>query len=201
MEMLFEVCDENSKRYYKDKSGMYLDVCEWECVVCDADKRVIQIEICELSGSIQLSYLPPNATWVDISTGQLEGSIDVTKLPPKMCIFSLEKNLLSGTADLSQLPQSMEKFHIHSNQFSGSVDLAHLPDRLMHFSIKNNQLTGSFIATSLPRNLVGFFAGGNNFEAVAVVDSKTDARIDLRESGVKSAVDESGRPKVQGVEL
>ena len=96
MEMLIEGFDEETKQEYQDDNGMYLDVCEWSCIECDDAQRVIRIEIDseDLSGSIEICYLPPNVKYIIISSlckTQLRGSADLTHLPDGMQGLSLEK--------------------------------------------------------------------------------------------------------------
>ena len=63
MEMLIDGIDDNTKNKYKDNDGIYLDVCEWACIKCDEDQRVIEIvtsstnEGSNLTGSIKHHFL------------------------------------------------------------------------------------------------------------------------------------------------
>ena len=68
MEMLFEGFDDETKKQYKDSVGIYLDVCEWSCVTCDDDDRVIEVRIGfrHVSGSPALCYIPPKVKVFEI---------------------------------------------------------------------------------------------------------------------------------------
>ena len=60
VEFLYEGFDQETRKKYQDKEGIYLDVCKWSSVECDADRRVVKIqEHGRFSGSLQLCYLPP----------------------------------------------------------------------------------------------------------------------------------------------
>ena len=63
--------------------------------------------------------------------------------------------------------------------------------------IESNFFQGSFIATNLSEALKQLKALGNQFSEIAVVDSKTEAHIDISESGVTSVVDENGNERAK----
>ena len=78
MEMLIEKFDDETKKEYQGKHGMYKDVCEWECVECDDHEEVVEIDINSryVSGSLDLCYVPPKVNLINISTlgkGELIG--------------------------------------------------------------------------------------------------------------------------------
>ena len=43
IEMFIEGFGEETKREYQDEHGMYLDVCDWDCVECDDVNAVTKI--------------------------------------------------------------------------------------------------------------------------------------------------------------
>ena len=289
VEMLFEGFDDDTKKANQDSDGMYLDVCEWSCIKCDNDARVIEInidggmangslELCyvppkmkvfritswykrhltgsvdltqlpdgmqklccsstELKGEIDLEHLPKGMVNLSLENNQLTGEIilthlpdgmqrlllnnnqftreiDLTRLPAGMKFLSLENNQFTGQIDLTHLPDGMFKLFLNNNQLSGEVDLAHLPggmcrlylqnnefsgeidlthipDGMNVVSLENNQLSGALVI-SLPQRMRIVDLRGNQFNAIAMVDSKTNATIELRGSGVTSVVDENGR--------
>ena len=86
MEMLIEGFDDKAKEEYQNGHGMYLDVCEWSGIECDANGRVTDLRIhdSDISGSIELCYLPPKVNVLMLTTssdGKLTGSVDLTRLP------------------------------------------------------------------------------------------------------------------------
>ena len=216
MEMLIEGLSKKSKRKYQHHNRMYLDVCDWGCVKCDADERVIKISENgeNMRGSLQLCYIPPKVmhlrmTWKKL-TGPIDlaqlpqfieklelynnrfcGSVNLTKLPERTTNISLGNNRLTGSVDLAHLPAGLQKLSLQANQFTGTIVLTKLPESIKYLSISNNQLSGDFIATNLPRGLTALFARANQFSEKAVVDSNTNAEIRLSES-VQSVVDENG---------
>ena len=248
MEMLYEGFDDKTKQKYQDEHGMYRDVCEWSCVECDKDERVIGIKesqnadgplrVCyippkvskfrihgdkltgsidtadlprsmiqislsgkQLTGSLDLTELPENITGIYLNDNKLSGSIHLTKLPKTMKKLSLYLNKFTGSIDLRNLPDGMRQLFLHKNQLSGSLHLSHLPREMSCVILQRNLFTGPFIATDLPPRIHEINAIGNKFDEKAVVDSKTEARILLQESGVKTVVDENGAQKVKGVSL
>ena len=216
MELLFDGLTEESKRQYQDADGAYLDVCAWNCAICDCAQRVTEIAFGgAVEGSLQLSYIPPqvvsfygafqqltgtidlahlpqNLRDLNLNTNKLTGSVDLTQLPLRIQFLYLDSNLLTGSVNLTKMPRSMKILYIHCNQLSGSVHLRSLPDAMVHLYLQNNAFTGSFIATNLPPNLEALYAGDNFFHAVAVVDSQTKAEFDFSECGVTSVIDENG---------
>ena len=225
MELLFEGFDEDIQAEYQDGHGKYLDVCEWDYVDCDEDDRVISFdEEGDISGSLQLCYLPPKMQSLLLTYKELTGSVDLTQLPPKMESLTLDDNQFTGSVDLTKLPDTMGYLHLSGNDFEGSVDLTQLPEsmkvlylgknrfegsvdltqfpqKMSYINIENNRFTGSFIAMSLPQGFKKVYASGNQFSAIAVVHSHENAEFDLRESGVTSAADENGDAKVEGIQL
>ena len=75
----------------------------------------------------------------------------------------------------------------------GEINLTQLPSRMGALYLAKNELSGPFVAKGVPRGLFTIDTRGNNFNAVAVVESKTHADIYLEESGVTSVVDENGK--------
>ena len=221
MEMLIGDLDDETKKKYQDSEKMYLDVCKWDCVKCDDDGNVIAINPKgDVKGSLQLSYIPPKVREFDASykglTGpadlaylpqsleelyldnnKLAGSVDLGNLPQNMHTLYLDSNKLTGSIKLSNLPKNMQGLFLHCNAFSGSIELTNLPQSLLSLTFNSNELTGSFIATNLPPKLEKIEAGYNLFSATAVVDAKTKAMINLRESGVTSVIDENGNSKLR----
>ena len=244
MEMLIEGLDDETKKENQDSNGMYLDVCEWPCIKCDDDERIIEIEIHSrnVSGSLELRYVSPKVKVLDISSwrksmltgsvdlahlpfgmedlnlksNQFSGEINLTHLPDRMQRLSLENNQFtgeidlahlpygvellflngnqfSGKIDLTQLPHGMHALHLNKNQLTGEIDLTHLPDEMQRLFLGNNQLTGSLVINKLPQGMIMTDVQGNHFNAIAVVDCRTDATIKLKGSGVTSVSDGNGR--------
>ena len=170
MEMLIDGFSEQSKKRYQDSEGLYLDVCAWQCVSCDDAKQVIQImEYDTVIGSLQLSYVPPSVSTLNVSDNSVSGSIDLRNLPANMQLLSL-----------------------HDNQLSGTICLTQLPAQMRYLQIYNNELSGSFIAMNIPPHMVLLNASQNDFSPTAMVDAGGYFQLNLRESGVKSVVDKNG---------
>ena len=221
MEMLIEGFDDESKQRYKDKDGMYLDVCKWKFTNCDDHQRVIDmfinnenvtgsLDLCyvpprmkrlrisnmcgssKLTGSVDLKQLPDGMKYLALENSQLTSEIDLAHLPDGMTYLSLSNNQITGEIDLSHLPHKMGCIYLDSNQLTGEIDLAHLPDGMKELSLENNQFSGSLVIKSLPQGMRTIDVRGNHFNAIALVDSRTYVTINLKGSGVTSVVDGNG---------
>ena len=199
MEILMEGFDDETKKEYKDCEGMYLDVCEWSCVKCDDDQKVIEIDIesSNITGSLELCYVPPNVNVVKIRSwgeGKMSGSVDLARLPDGITEILLYNNGFTGEIDLTHLPGGMTELSLYDNQLTGEIDLTQLPKGMKYLFLKNNQLSGSVVIRRLPQGMKMIDLRENHFNAFAVVDSKaTDVDIFLSGSGVTSIVDENGK--------
>ena len=220
MEMLFEGFDDETKEKYQDNHGMYLDVCGCSCIKCDDDERVVQIELgsetlsgslelcyvppkvkvllitswrkTELTGSVDLTYLPSGVEWVDLDNNELTHEIDLTLLPDGTKYISLQANQLSEEIELTHLPDGMEDLYHNKNHFTGNVVLTHLPKGMQKLFLQSNLLSGSVIIKRLPHGIEMIDLRENNFNAIAVVTPETDVTIKLDGSGVTPVVDEKG---------
>ena len=148
----------------------------------------------QLTGKIYLNQLPSCMRKLYLNSNQFIGEVDLTQLPDGIKDFHLEDNMFTGEINLAHLPDGMEYLHLANNQFSGGIDLSQLPSRMRELYLNNNQLTGEVVITNdrLLLWMSTINAQGNQFNALAVVDSETDANILLRGSGVTSVVDENG---------
>ena len=156
------------------------------------EMRILSIKHNQLSGEIDLTQLPKRMKQLILTVNQLTGGIDLTHLPGGMGHIYLSYNELSGEIDLTQLPKEMTILALCNNQFSGEINLTHLPHGMQNLILENNKLSGSFVMKAITNRMLTD-AGGNKFNAVAVVVSKTRARIMLQGSGVTSVVDENGK--------
>ena len=221
MELLIDGFDDETKKLYQDCKGMYLDVCKWSSVKCDANGRVVKIGIhsSNVSGSLALCYIPPKVkvlmrtTWnrrkltgsvdltqlpdamehLNLCNNELSGEIDLTHLSDRMYYLNLENNNLTGKIDLTQLPDGMGHLNLSNNHLSGEIDVTHLPSGMERLFLNHNQLAGPLFITRVPQWMKMIDLRGNNFDAIAAIDSKTDASIKLEGSGVTSVVDGNGR--------
>ena len=166
MEMLIDGSDDETKTKFKDKHGMYLDICDWSCVRCDDDGRVVETVLDDenISGSLELCYVPPKVKKLSkrsSGTSKLTGTADLTQLPEGMQELDLRDNQLTGELDLTQLPGSMLRLYLYSNRFSGEINLTKLPDGMSWLSLSDNQLTGEIDLTHLPEGMCWLSLGDN----------------------------------------
>ena len=167
MEMLIDGFDDQTKKQYQDKHGMYVDVCEWSCIECDDDERIVQIDIesSRITGSLELCYVPPkvkrfkvNPSW---GKGKLKGPVDLARLPEGIEILDLKGNQLTGEIDLKRLPVGLKNLYLSRNGFNGEIDLTQLGEGMNGLHLQNNQLTGEIDLTHLPQGLQRLFLQNN----------------------------------------
>ena len=170
MEMLVEGFDDKTQKQYQDNHGMYLDVCEWSGITCDAHQRVIRIvididdsseNVCSL---LELCHVPPKVKVLKISSmpgGKLTGSVDLTQLPCGMEALHLNSHQLTGAIDLTQLPGGMNALYLLNNQLTGAIDLTQLPGGMEYLYLRNNQLTGAIDLTQLPSGMKTLWLSNN----------------------------------------
>ena len=215
IEMLIDGYDDDAKENYRDLDDTYLDICEWPCVLCDDDQRVEKMyETQDVSGSLDLSCIPPKMKEIYIDENGLVGEIDLTNFPESMELLNLSDNMLAGSTDLTHLSRKMKYINLCSNQFSGTIDITQLPAEMLvlyldanfftgtieltklpqsmrELTLHNNRFTGPFIATNLPQHLQSLNASGNRFDAVAVAELGKVTKVTVEKSGVTSVVDEN----------
>ena len=167
MELLIDGFDAEEKQIFQSREGMYLDVCEWSCVSCDNNGRVVKIKDSHNNtpgGSLALSYVPPKVKEFDMSCKRsLVGSVELTNLPHGMKILSVSYNQITGSVNLTRLPDSMKYLCLDNNELTGSVDLANLPQSMRVLFLHKNQLTGSLDLTQLPQHVELVFLQDNQF--------------------------------------
>ena len=155
IEMLIKGFDDKTKNKYKDNDDMYLDVCNWSLIRCNADERVIRIQIdCRnVNGSLELCYVPPNVRVFIIASwgkNQLRGSDDLTHLPDGMTYLSLGVNQFTRDIALKSPLSGMKDLRLNHNQLTGDADLTNLPDGMRYLALNNNHLTGEIDLGQLP---------------------------------------------------
>ena len=215
IEMLVQGFTGIAKGRYQDKFGVFIDVCEWCGVDCDAENRVTAVYDIEFTaGEISLSHIPPkvesfemyskNLTGTleagdlpqcletfDISGNAFDGTVDFQNLPRALAHFDINTNAFTGSADLTTLPHSLRVLWMHANRFSGELCLSSPPQRLNHINLSANAFSGDFCLPNPPKTLVSFGASKNNFNTIAVV-SKRFTVFFKDSSGVAAVVDGSG---------
>ena len=154
--------------------------------------QVLDLQNNILTGEVDLTRLPSETESLSLGHNQLTWEINITQLPDGMQKLFLDNNQLTGKVDLTKLPKGMNVLRLQYNQFTGAIDLGNLPDEMTYLFLQNNKFSGSFVAKGLASSMA-INAQGNQFNAVAVIGSKTDAAIKLRGSGVTSVVDENGK--------
>ena len=92
-----------------------------------------------------------NVIKINLSSMSLSGSVDLTKLPPRLETLYLHSNKLSGHLDLTQPPSSLERLYLDDNSFT-TIKIGNLPKSLNELHASNNKLRGVILKpASVPR--------------------------------------------------
>ena len=188
MEIFTSRMKEEHIEVLQDKSGNFLDVCEWENVVC-TDDRVTHVKMSYwvfTEKPVAFEYIPPLVTYFEAVYCLMRGSLDTRVLPVHLVKFTVYGNSLSAMVDfrglprglqdicisfnsfcgscaLENLPSSLSRLYADSNQFSGEISLNHLPSMLETLNLRNNRLHGSVVLKNLPQALRSLFLSANDF--------------------------------------
>mmetsp|Transcript_23837 Transcript_23837/g.37144 ORF Transcript_23837/g.37144 Transcript_23837/m.37144 type:complete len:205 (-) Transcript_23837:44-658(-) len=118
----------------------------WGVDFADCAVKKIDFSDADISGSIQLEWLPLTVKIAYFSDNYLTGTVCLTKLPDSLSKLSLACNSLTGTIDVTKLPDGLNTLIISHNQFEGETDFSLLPGSLECFWMEENtNLSGSII--------------------------------------------------------
>ena len=159
MELLIEGTTEETKRYFQDADGEFIDVCEWGGVGCNDNGDVTLIRFCTIKGEVSLDFIPLNVKKLDIIWGDVQGTLNRAKLPRGLEEFSSDpffehQTMLHGDLNLSEFPPNLREFHVPNNSFEGSCDLTSLPEKLELLYLNGNKFTGEINLEKLPHSLM-----------------------------------------------
>ena len=101
-----------------------------------------------------------NVTHINLYEMGLTGSVDLTNLPPKVKVLNMGSNKLSGHLDLTQLPSSLEWLNLGSNSFT-TIKIDNLPKSLESLYVHENLLRGVILKPTS----VTYFNAGKHFRA------------------------------------
>ena len=87
-----------------------------------------------------------NVIEIDLRDVGITGSVDLTKLPPKLKKLYLHSNQLSGHLDLTQLPSSLDEVFLSNNSFTTIKIGNKLPKSLKELDVYKNELRGVIIS-------------------------------------------------------
>ena len=71
----------------------------------------------------------------------ISGSLEVSDLPPSLRILDLYGNNIQGSLDFTAFPETMIKIFLHCNSIYGVPDFSKLPHGLQTLSVYKTQLT------------------------------------------------------------
>mmetsp|Transcript_10919 Transcript_10919/g.16500 ORF Transcript_10919/g.16500 Transcript_10919/m.16500 type:complete len:217 (-) Transcript_10919:61-711(-) len=153
MELVIEKI-ENKEQLYgisKDPST----IANWSCTRFDAEGKIVGIiaEWQDLSGSLQLEWLPLTTLSVNFYYNELTGTIALTQLPDGLCVIDLSWNNFVGTVDLRYLPSHLKGLNFDRNHLSGSLDLTQLPLGIKNLQLHGNDFEGETDFSRLPLSL------------------------------------------------
>uniref|UniRef100_A0A7S4UM28 Leucine-rich repeat protein n=1 Tax=Paramoeba aestuarina TaxID=180227 RepID=A0A7S4UM28_9EUKA len=133
---------------------------------------------CQLSGKIDLQWLPPTVTEFRMRNNRIKGTVSCEMLPESLVFFTVNSNKLIGSLDLTRLPKTLQQLYAASNRLSGSLNLENLPITLVGLALWGNNFSGSVCLTKLPQTLI----------SLSMDQNKLSGTIDLTKlpSGIQS---------------
>ena len=102
-----------------------------------------------------------NVIQISLSKLSITGSVDLTKLPPRLVALSLGHSKLSGHLDLTQLPSSLKVLGLRDNSFT-TIKIGNLPSSLSYLYVNRNELRGVILKPASVKN----FGATNNKELI-----------------------------------
>ena len=175
MDLLISTLNEESQRLAKNadfNEEIPEDVCQWERIICDESKNIIEIDwsFADIGGEVSLDLLPEYLRWADISAFEMDvdqpkliGTLSTALLPKPLVHLDMHCNLFYGSVDLTTLPGRMQLFYVWMNNFSGEADLSELPPTMEDLSLSRCQFSGTIDLTSLPPKLRTLSLDQNKF--------------------------------------
>ena len=188
MELFIGGLVDSSKATFLDSTGDFLDVCEWEEVLCDPDGHVERVDFGQpLVGQLNFSFVPRSVTSLNLhyhpdlcgtldteslphglrilflcDTG-LEGTLNMRTLPPALRDMTAMTSSFHGSCDLTALRAQLTGCTLAHNSFSGEIDLTQLPETLRILNLGNNQFSGEICLRALPPALESLVLNSNGF--------------------------------------
>mmetsp|Transcript_43193 Transcript_43193/g.60589 ORF Transcript_43193/g.60589 Transcript_43193/m.60589 type:complete len:300 (+) Transcript_43193:37-936(+) len=143
--------------------SLHTPACEWEGVSCNEREEVSHVRWTQrdLSGTMNLIYLPHSLYDFDVCQNALEGTAPLTRLPSELRSLTLYENRFAGELDLIFLPLCFEDLTLNDNRFNGTVCLTSLPVNMRNVNLSENRLTGPLDLTLLPPNICQVYLSGN----------------------------------------
>ena len=169
----------------QDENGHFLDVCEWQNVVC-TDGRVTRIRMNNwiyTEKPATFEYIPPLVTHFEAEQCFMRGTLDTRVLPAHLIEFDVYKSLLRGTVDFRGFPRGLQDISISYNSFCGSCSLVDLPNSTSHLYAGNNQFSGEISLNQLPSTLEILLLDNNKLHGSVVLKNLPQALLYLDLSG------------------
>ena len=183
MEMLIDGMKQKYKKAFKDRTGNYLDKCEWTslyygpCVEC-IDERVTEVKFRSRPFSkkqFPFEFIPPLATILFTEVCSIHGSLDTSLLPQGLIKFSVIDNKLHGSISARDFPRDLKTIRIECNEFCGSIVLSDLPANLNDFIAEWNAFSGEISLENLPKKMVYLDLSNNNLSGPLHIEHLPDS--------------------------
>ena len=188
MELLVEGLSDESKKKYKDASGNFLDIQEWDGVYLDKDtKEIAGFTVRPRThGAVAFEFLPDSVVTFGASRSDIEGTVPVELLPRGLKVFDISYiGSMNGTIDFCALPPALEICYLAGNKFTGTADLTRLPDHLESLHIDGNDFYGTLSLSNLPASLHTIWISGNEFCGCICEAKISDSLADLYASNCR----------------
>ena len=176
--MEFLISKANNKKIFRDSHGNFLDTCEWDDITCVNDNvKVIAWNhdwgVVDLQkGTVELDWLPPLLTKVNMSDQYMEGTLETKLLPQGIEQIYLGCNYLSGTLDMLSLPSSLRILHLDCNCFTGDLVLTSLPPKLKELELDENKFCIEKLTVDFPKSITSYAFDGNDIKKIVDVHGK-----------------------------
>ena len=186
MELLIENIADETKAYFQDKDGAFLDIGEWRGVTIDDIGNITQVSFtATFRGTFSLAYIPRRVKQFKINMCRAHGSLETATLPEGIEKLFLKHTQMSGTIDLRQVPASLTHFDVVYSSFSGSCDLTALPPKMVMLDLSHNAFSGEISLDSLPETMQCLYLYENSFCGEISLEKLPRAMTYLNISGNK----------------
>jgi uncharacterized protein YjbI with pentapeptide repeats len=98
----------------------------------------------------QIRFSPMSVVRKVLLGGNQFTSVDLTTLPPQLIWLDVSQNSIASPGILTKLPATLMYLYMHENLFTGSMDLSQLPPLLWALTVHHNQYTSVTVPAALP---------------------------------------------------
>uniref|UniRef100_A0A7S4KNG2 Leucine-rich repeat protein n=1 Tax=Paramoeba aestuarina TaxID=180227 RepID=A0A7S4KNG2_9EUKA len=140
------------------------EIAKWRQIVMNYRHEVTDIDwsLHWIHGTIPLEWLPSTIITLKIHRNALSGSLNLTHLPPCMTRLTANDNQFRGEISLESLPDTLEELNVSCNELSGTINVTKLPQKLNSLFLHRNAFHGKTNFSQLQKSLRTFFVSDTN---------------------------------------